>query len=416
MKQLLRQVFASGALLAAKSALLGIRVLVLLLIAAYAPRSELASASFALSLAEMGRWIADFGTDIWNVRAVATARNAAEEALLLSATLLIKAIGSTLIGSLIFVVCRLEFPLTGTGLGLLAAALLVTSQVAGLTLAYLQAKNEIRALAPLLIPCGATVIAALLSLLATGQAFLALEILTLGEIVIAALSLSLVRRRARFTGLIAAAPAAARMARACIPSAAFGVVVGVYSRMDTIVLAQFSLSALATYTVAQRLFQPFQIAVTSFGAVIYGQSSLASSSRGPFSGRFLREDLPITLGCSLVGAAVLFFGGRLLLASVFPEYSTAREPLTILSALLPLLAFNAATAGVLMGYGRYWTVLSVAILDLLLTYLLMFVLIPQRGATGTAEGLFFGALANGAALSFAAFHAGRAHITRHEAA
>ena len=415
MQQLLRLIFASGSLLAAKSALLGIRVLVLLLIAAYGRESELASISFALSLAEIGRWIADFGTDTWNVRAIAMARDADGEARLLSAALLIKALGSAVVGSSIFVVCRHEFPLAGDTLGLMAGLLLMTSQVAGLTIAYLQAKNEIRRLAPLLIPCAATVLAALLSLMSTGRALVALEILTLGEIGIAATLLTLLLRRARFASFVATVPEAGRMARACIPAAALGVVVGLHSRIDTIVLAQFSLSALAAYTVAQRLFQPFQIAVTSFGSIVYSQTSLSISARRPFARKFLHEDLPITLGCSVACSATLFFAGRLLIQVVFPQYPAAPGLLTILCTLLPLLALNSALAGLLQGCGRYWTVLSMSVLDLLLSWLFMIILIPAHGAAGTAQSLFLGAAVNGAALSFAAILAGRATLEPHVA-
>jgi hypothetical protein len=50
------------------------------------------------------------------------------------------------------------------------------------------------------------------------------------------------------------------------------------------------------------------------------------------------------------------------------------------------------------------------VLDLLLTCLFMIILIPARGAAGTAQSLFLGAAVNGTALSCAAFLAGRARI------
>src|ERR1700722_6576627 len=96
-KQLVRLLFASGSLLVAKSALLGIRVVALLLIGIYGRETELASASFALSLAEIGRWIADFGTDIWNVRAIAVARDPRRETQLVTGAMLIKSVGSIVV-------------------------------------------------------------------------------------------------------------------------------------------------------------------------------------------------------------------------------------------------------------------------------------------------------------------------------
>jgi hypothetical protein len=61
----------------------------------------------------------------------------------------------------------------------------------------------------------------------------------------------------------------------------------------------------------------------------------------------------------------------------------------------------------LLGYGRYWAVLAVSVIDLALTYLCMIVLIPLYGSTGTALSLLIGALINGAALSLAAVFATR---------
>lgn len=408
-KQLVRLILASGSLLAAKSALLGIRVLVLLLIAAYGRETEFASASFALSLAEIGRSVADFGTDTWNIRAIAVARDRSSEACLLSAALIIKVIGSALVGSAIFVICR-KLPASGGPLGLIAGLLLVTSQLAGLTISYFQAKDEVRRLALLIIPCVATVLAAFLALILTGRALLALAILTLGEIFIAATLLALLHHRVRFTGFNATASDVGQVARSCIPTAALGIVIGVYSRIDTLVLADFSLPALAVYTVAQRLFQPFQIAATSFGSIVYSQIAASVSGNRSFARQFLTKDMPIILGCSVVCSLVLFFGGTLLIEHAFPQYSAAAGLLTILSLLLPLLAFNSAMTGFLLAYGRYWSVLCVAVVDLALTYLFMLNLVPAKGAGGTAESLILGAAVNGAALSLGVLLAARARV------
>lgn len=411
-KSLLRLVFASSALLAAKSALLGIRSLVLLLIAAYGHESDLAGASFALSLAEIGRWVADFGTDTWNVRAIAMAGSPGAEARLLTATLLIKAIGSGLVGLLILLVCRLELPTDGGSLGCIAVLLLMTSQVAGLTISYFQAKDAIPKLLPMLTPCAGTVVAAFAWLTLSDRPLGALAITTVGEIAVAATLLWLLHRKVAFARVSAALPDASRMARSCIPTAVFGIVVGVYSRLDILALARFSLSALAVYTVAQRLFQPFQIAVTSFGAIVYSRAVLFDSQRRPFARRLLTREIPAILACSLACSLALFLGGKLLVENVFPQYRAALSALTILCTCLPLLAFNSAITGLLLGSGRYWMVLSVAVLDLVLTCTTMAVLIPSYGAAGTADGLLIGALFNGAALSVGAVLVTRSRLGR----
>jgi O-antigen/teichoic acid export membrane protein len=401
LKQAYQLTIASGTLLAAKSALLGIRTLVLLIVAAHGGTQDLAAASLALALAEAGRWVADFGTDTWTVRAFATARSAGNEARLLTAAALVKAVGSALVGLSIFAVCRSTLPANGNAFGCMAALLLITSQVAGLAISYFQAKDEVTRLTPVLIPCGATALAAFLALRLSGGALAAVAALTVGEIMIAAMLILMLRKRVGFAGLSSVLPDAARMARSCVPTAAFGIVVGLYSRLDTFVLAEFSLAALAIYTVAQRLFQPFQIAATSFGAIVYSRAAVLHSEGLPVARLLFRREMPAIVGCSIVCSAVLFFGGRPLVIHVFPQYQAAIGPLSLLCVLPPILAYNSAMTGVLLALGRYWSVLTVAIIDLALTYLCMITLIPLKGADGTAICMLIGALINGAALSLA---------------
>jgi O-antigen/teichoic acid export membrane protein len=397
-RELLRLVLASGALLVAKSALLGIRTLILLIIAAHGGVTDLASAAFALSLAEAGRWIADFGTDTWSVRAIAIARDTQSEARVVTSALLVKAVGSMLIGLVIFFICRFTIVGNGAALGCLAAVLLMTSQVAGLSISYLQAKDAIPKLAPLLIPCAATVLIAYLAL-SSGGALTAIAAMTVCEVVIAVLLIRVLRGHVRF--LRPSWPDAARMARACVPTAAFGIVVGLYSRLDTFALAEFSLPALAAYTVAQRLFQPFQIAVTSFGSVVYSRAAVLQSRGQPVTGPLFRREIPLIVAIALICSAILFFGGDLLIRRIFPQYATALTALTFLCMILPFAAFNSAVTGVLLGHGRYWTVLAVALIDLALTYIAMIVLIPPHGGTGAAVCLLIGVLINAFGLSLA---------------
>jgi O-antigen/teichoic acid export membrane protein len=413
MQQLFRLIFASGSLLAAKSALLGTRVVVLLLIGMYGQETELARASFALSLAEIGRWLADFGTDLWNVRAIASAGGDTQrETRLVAAAILIKSVGCIVVGLVILAVCRAKLGAAGYPFGLIAALLLPTSQIASLAIAYFQAKDEIRRLASMFQPCAATLLIVFLTLLTTRNPLLALGIMTAGEIYTAATLLVLLRRQLGPLELSTAWPDAASMARACVPAAAFGIIVGVYSRMDTLVLARFSLSALAAYTIAQRLFQPFQIGVTSISAVIYRRVSHSIAIQAPVGREFLIKEMPAILGSSAVSSIILLYGGTFVLRTLFPQYTSALEPLKILCLLLPVLAFNCAIAGVLLGYGRFWTVLSISASDLVLTYGLMTILVPLQPASGSAWSLLVGALFAGAALSIAAGLAARAN-TRH---
>jgi O-antigen/teichoic acid export membrane protein len=399
MKDLLQLATASGALLLAKSALFGIRVVVLMLIAVYGQDTELASASFALSVTEIARWIADFGTDTWSVRAIALAGNPTKEARVVGTCLLIKGIGSVLVGPAIFAVCALKLPLRGWGFGAVAAVLLLTSQAIGLAISYFQAKGEVRKLGRMVMPCVITTAAACLSLLLTHRILLSFAVMAGGEVFIAGTLFTLLYRNVGRFDLTSAGEDISRTAVACLPAAALGIVVGVYSRIDSVVLAEFSFQALAAYTVAQRLFQPFQIAATSFGAVVYTRAAIANSLQRPYTKTFLGNEVPSVIAVSAGLGVILYVLGSALLQHVFPRYLSAQEPLTVLCGLLPLFAYNSAVCGLLLGYGWFWSVFLVGAVDLLLTYLVMIHLVPQYQAHGTVESLLIGALFNGVALS-----------------
>jgi O-antigen/teichoic acid export membrane protein len=407
MKELARLATASAALLLAKSALFGIRVLVLMLIAIYGRKTELASASFALAVMEIGRWIADFGTDTWSVRAVAVAGSARSEGRIVATAALIKAIGSAFVGPVIVTICFLKLPAQGAGFGAVAAVLLLTSQAIGLAISYFQAKGEVRKLGRMLLPCVVTAGAACLCELLTHRVLLAFAIMATGEVFIAGTLVALMFRSVDcrdLTGIVADSRAAAL---ACLPVAALGIVVGVYSRLDSLVLAQFSFQALAAYTVAQRLFQPFQIAATSFGAAVYSRAAIANSLQRPYTRAFLGNEVPAIIAVAVALGLALYFLGTFLLKTVFPQYLSAQEPLRVLCALLPLFAFNSAICGYLLGYGWFWSVFVVGALDLVLAYLVMIRLVPQSQAQGTVESLMIGAVFNGAALSVTMFLAVR---------
>ena len=393
-------VLASSSLLAARSAQLGLRVLLLLMIAAYGREADLASASYALALAEIGRAIADFGTDLWSVRAIALAGDARQEGRIVAAVGVIKLCGCAVIGAGIYLACALKLP-SGQLFGLLAIALLLASQMTGLAISYFQAKTDLRELRRMVMPCLITLAASLLAVLLSRSALSAMGALAAGELYTAATLLMLLYRSVGSTDLARLRPETAATARACVPAAAFNIVAGLSARLDTIVLAEYSLQALAAYTVAQRLFQPFLVFATSFGAIILTRTSLAIRARRPFMREFLTREMPAIVGVAIILAAVLLACGHFFLERVVPQYRPMFRPLALLCAILPLLSYNAAISGLLQGFGRYWTVLVISSLDLALMYALMSSWAPQYGPIGIVAGMLVGAAFNGIAQTFA---------------
>jgi O-antigen/teichoic acid export membrane protein len=404
--QLTQLLFASGALLAARSAQLCIRILVLLLIAVWGAETELAGASYALSLAEIGRALADFGTDTWSVRALTMAHDRRRETRIVAAVALIKAAGWLIVGAGILLICSIKLP-SGNTFGLLAAALLLASQAIGLVVSYFQAKAQVGRLKSMWLPCIATAGAACASLLLTGSGLLALAITAAGELCMAALLSVMLYRSLERSDLAHVGLESLVTARQCVPAAAFNAVAALSARLDTIVLAQISLQALAAYTVIQRLFQPFLVLATSFSAIIYRHTAHALATRHSFTRGFLTRDLPSILGIATILALALFACGRIFLEHAVPRDRAMLGSLTVLCFTLPLYAYNATLSGMLQGFGRFWTLLIISTLDLTLMLAVMSYWAPRHAITGIIAGLLAGAGFNAVGQTLATVTAAR---------
>jgi O-antigen/teichoic acid export membrane protein len=181
--------------------------------------------------------------------------------------------------------------------------------VIGLAISYFQAKREVWKLRRMVLPCIATAAGACLCVFLTHRVLASLVVMAGGEIYVAGALFALVSGNGARFEMQGVRQDLRSVTVTCLPVAALGIVVGLYTRVDTLVLAAYSFPALAAYTIAQRLFQPFQIAATSFGAVIYTHAAIASSQQLRYARKFLLKELPPIIGISAVLAVGLYFGG-----------------------------------------------------------------------------------------------------------
>lgn len=391
---MLRLARNSAALFLAKAAALGTRILALLAIAKLCPEREFAQVAFVIALAEMFRLLADWGTETWIVRAIAIAADSDERARIFKAAMGIKVMGGGIAAAAILAISVGKYSQDGIALGISAVVLLASSQITVIAIAYFQAADRIRTLAVLAAPCAFTAISVILAVLLFRNSLVALAVLATGELLTASLLLALLRREGLFVRPYVDAPAMKNVARACLPVAVFGIVLGIYSRLDTIILAQFSVSALAIYTVANRMFQPFQVAVTSLGSVIYSSTSSELAANRPRGQKFYREELLLTFGLALAASAMLWILGVAVIKWFLPAYLEALSTLRVLCGLLVVLAFSSAIAARVLAYGHFGVILAIAAIDLTCTGAGMIMLVPREGSTGAAYALLFGAVVN----------------------
>lgn len=378
---------SSAALFVGKTAFFGVRILALLAMARMGTQEVFTCISYAVALGELGRLVADYGTETWSVRAIAISENPLEKARVVSSALILKAMFGIVAGLLICAVCARKFGHIGFVAGMLAGLQVLTTQAAGLTIAYLQAENQLQRLKILAAPCVLTAVAVCAALWVTGDSLLALAVLCAGELVASSLLLDVLRQSSMLTGGSPFGVGVRKMLVDCAPVALLSAVAGLYTRMDTLIVAQIALPSLAAYTVANRLFQPFQLGIMTLGATVYSRAAATLGKQGASLQPFLQQYLPLIVLTSVAAGALLFVGGSVLVTTLLPAYRAALVPLGIFSVTVVITALSSTAVGILWAYGRFATVTRIVVLQAGGALVTLLILVPWQGATGAAAGM-----------------------------
>lgn len=378
---------SSAALFLGKSAFFGVRIIALLVMARLADEVTFACVSFAVAAIELARIMADYGTDAWCLRAIAISPSNMEKARIVASALIIRGALGGLAWLLIIGACTLKFGRTGAIAGVLTGALLAATQIAGIAIVFLQAENQLRRLRVLALPAALTAGAVIGCLLLTRNAIWALLVVCCGELTAASLLIGVLRSHGMLSGPLPTASDLRKMLSTCAPVAAMSVMNGLYSRMDSLVLAQVSLSALATYTVANRLYQPFQVGVTTLAATVYGRAAAAIAKDRNSMRQFMRHYLPLIGLMAAVAAAVLWGLGSLVILYFLPGYHSSIGALRIFALMLVLIATNSTATGILWACNQFAVVTRIVTLETLCALVGLFLLVPTLGAVGAATAL-----------------------------
>ena len=383
---------SSAALFIGKSAFFGVRILALLAMARVSDQDTFNCISYAMVLGELGRLLADYGTETWALRAIAISDSAAEKAKVVSTALVIKMMFGSAAYVLIAAACAVKFGRIGLIAGLLAGLQVFTTQVAGLTIVYLQAQEQLHRLKILAAPCVLTAIAVFACLWATGNALFALAVLCAGELVASALLLGVLRESSMLTGVLPCGSDIKKMLAACAPLALLNVFAGLYTKMDTLMVAQLSLSSLASYTVANRLFQPFQVGLMTLGSTVYSRAAASLGKERASLGPFLRRYLPIICLIAAAAGILLWILGGAIVEALLPTYRAALPPLHIFCVMLGATALSFTAVGILWAYGEFALVTRTLVVQTAGAFVALIVLVPSQGATGAAAALLIAEL------------------------
>lgn len=396
----------SAALVMLRGSNLALRLGLLFLIARAVAPSSFGVLVFALSVAEIGKVLADFGTDTLAIRGFAVENEARAQrafaASLAGAKLVLS--GVVFIGLAAWL--GMTQPPDAAAIGWILAVTVLTAPLVNLPIDWFQARLQIRNVLPaVLVTHVALVIAALLliprvhELRMLALAFPAVEFVT-GLVLFGALRGS--THGLGPTGLdVSALPA---LLRRGFPIALTAFLVMAYSRLDVMVLARrLDPAAVAYYGVAFRVTEPFQIVAAAFGLSVFSRFSVWFRDGATFLRASALRYLGATLAYGMVAAGALMLIAPPVIERLLPDYAPAVPILRLLSVALVFRVVNATLAGILQGAGRFRLLTLIAAGNLGVVFALLAVFVPRFGAPGAALALLLAEALNTAVQASIAF-------------
>jgi O-antigen/teichoic acid export membrane protein/GT2 family glycosyltransferase len=387
----------TGGLVALRATHLASRLLLLLVIAGQSDPHAFGRVIFALSVAEIGKVLADFGMDALAIREYAAER-APETHARFAASL---AAAKLLLGGVVYLALGTYWSLSPSreqaALGWIFATTVVTALTVNFSLDFFQARLRVgRVLRPaLLVTTGVTLAAALL-LPRIADLRLQVAFFPLIEAITALVLLARLRDEGLVSRPVLAFGAVLHLIRRSLPIALTAFLIMTYSRLDVLVLSsRLDAAAVGYYGIAFRLSEPFQMAAAAFGLSVFSrfstwfQAAGATSLRGPA----LRYVLG-TLGYGVVTAVVLALLVPPVIERFFPGYAPAIPILRILAAALVFRTLNATLAGVISGAGHFGWLTGIAAWNLVFFFALLHGLVGRWQMAGAALALLIGEAVN----------------------
>ncbi|TME50897.1 MAG: flippase [Chloroflexi bacterium] len=351
------------------------------------PREEFGGYALVLATAEIIRVVAAFGVDQVSLRAFA--REPALQAHTLSNTLILKAMSSAT-AAILFAGAAwyLRFtPEMWVGFALLAADFFLGSVTLSLVTFHQANVRADRAVPGMLAGAVASVAfgAGAFALHAPMPAFLA-SVPVGNGIAVAGLWL-LTRRWVSPSTRLASRVSLRRLARSAWPLAVAGVMILLYFRISTLMLAKLSgLSAVASYTPAYKLSEAFLLVPAALtGTTLPLLASTLRNGPSRAGAAAYRSAMSIAVAISVpfgIGCSVL---GQFVLVHVFgPSYAGSAFALGVLGWATVLMALNQQSGNALLALDRERLIMWVTVVNLAVNITANLILIPRLSFNGAA--------------------------------
>jgi O-antigen/teichoic acid export membrane protein len=371
------------------------RIAALFVIAKLTNSQAFGMVSIAVALAEIGKVVADFGTDTLSLKEYAIDSDPGKLQVFAGTVAKTKLLCCLVVYTALATYFLLVEPLPNAMIGMVAGLLLITTSASNFSINYFQARLRIP---EILWPIIANNVLALclvaLALSLYPSALLGVAILPAAEAVNALILYKYFNKNVRL-GKAQQIDVWALMQRG-LPIAISIIIVAIYTRLDVIVLEKFfDKSIVGEYGIAFRCTEPFQLVTSAFAITAYSHlSAILDKRKFTEANKFILKYGAMIFSYGLGICLVLLLVAPPLIQAFLPQYQNSIPILRILAAAIVFRTPTASLTCMIQAYGHYRWITYVSVWNLGFIAVMLAILVPRMSSIGAAYSLLIGEVVN----------------------
>jgi O-antigen/teichoic acid export membrane protein len=371
------------------------RIAALFVIAKLTNSQAFGMVSIAVALAEIGKVVADFGTDTLSLKEYAIDADPGRLQVFAGTVAKTKLLCCSVVYTALAAYFLVVEPLPNALIGMVAGLLLITTSASNFSINYFQARLRIP---EILWPIIANNVLALclvaLALSLYPSALLGVAILPAAEAVNALILYRYFNKNVRL-GKAQQIDVWALMQRG-LPIAISIIIVAIYTRLDVIVLEKFfDKSIVGEYGIAFRCTEPFQLVTSAFAITAYSHlSAILDKRKFAEANKFILKYGAMIFSYGLGICLVLLLVAPPLIQAFLPQYQNSIPILRILAAAIVFRTPTASLTCMIQAYGHYRWITYVSVWNLGFIAVMLAILVPRMSSIGAAYSLLIGEVVN----------------------
>jgi O-antigen/teichoic acid export membrane protein len=371
------------------------RIAALFVIAKLTNSQAFGMVSIAVALAEIGKVVADFGTDTLSLKEYAIDSDPGKLQVFAGTVAKTKLLCCLVVYTALATYFLVVEPLPNALIGMVAGLLLITTSASNFSINYFQARLRIpEILWPIIANNALALCLVALALSLYPSALLGVAILPAAEAVNALILYKYFNKNVRL-GKAQQIDVWALMQRG-LPIAISIIIVAVYTRLDVIVLEKFfDKSIVGEYGIAFRCTEPFQLVTSAFAITAYSHlSAILDKRKFAEANKFILKYGAMIFSYGLGICLVLLLVAPPLIQAFLPQYQNSIPILRILAAAIVFRTPTASLTCMIQAYGHYRWITYVSVWNLGFIAVMLAILVPRMSSIGAAYSLLIGEVVN----------------------